>query len=126
MAADENINEKHVNGILEAIENNPVYNFKDIFVFYKHCSRSTAYEHNLDKSDAIKEALSNKKRTGVTTLMEKWIASDNATLQIAAFKQICDDDERQKLNQQNIDHTSKGDKIEPTPIIFTDGTKRKV
>jgi hypothetical protein len=126
MAADENINEKHVNGILEAIANNPVYNFKDIFVFYKNCSRSTAYEHNLDKSDAIKEALNNKKRTGVTTLIDKWISSDNATLQIAAFKQICDDDERQKLNQQNIDHTSKGDKFEPTPIIFTDGTKRKV
>jgi hypothetical protein len=121
-----NINKKHEKAIIDCIKNNPIFSFKDIFVYYKAISRATAYNHNLDKIDSIKEAIYDNKRTGVTTLIDKWITSDNATLQIAAFKQICEEDERQKLNQQYIDHTSKGDAIQLTPIIFTDGTKREV
>jgi ketol-acid reductoisomerase len=106
-----NINTTHEQAILNAIENYPIFSFSDVFVYFKGCSRATAYNHNLDKLDSIKEAIYHNKRQGVTTMLSKWIISDNATLQIAAFKQICDDEERQKLNQQNIDHTSKGESL---------------
>ena len=106
MADEIVINMEHAEAILNTIANNPVYSFSDIFVYFKGCTRATAYNHHLDKFDSIKEAIIDKRRTGVTTMLSKWIASDNPTLQIAAFKQICDDNERLKLNQQNIDHSN--------------------
>jgi hypothetical protein len=124
MADEVEINMKHANGILEVIQNNPIYSFNDIFVYFKGCSRATAYNHNLDKLDSIKEAIIDKRRTGVTTMLSKWIASDNPTLQIAAFKQICDDDERVKLNQQNIDHTTKGEKVQQQIIVTSEANKK--
>jgi hypothetical protein len=113
------INRKHEKAILKVIEGNPVYTFQDIFVFYKACSRQTAYAHGLDKSDTIKEALYANKRTAVTTMLDKWVKSDNATLQLAAMRIIGDAEERRSLNQQYIDHTSGGKPI----INLTDGTK---
>ncbi len=108
---DLQINRQHEKGILAVIADNPVFSFKDIFVYYKACSRATAYNHNLDKLDSIKEAIYSNKREGVTSMMSKWIQSDNATLQIAAMRLISDEDERRRLNQQYVDHTSGGDKI---------------
>jgi len=109
------INREHEKAILDIIDKKPIFSFNDIFVYYKACSRSTAYNHNLDKLDSIKEAIYTNKRKGVTSLLAKWIVSDNATLQIAAMRIISDSDERQKLNQQYVDHTTKGEKI-ITPI----------
>jgi hypothetical protein len=114
------INRKHEKAILKVIADNSVRTFQDIFVYYKACSRQTAYTHGLDKSDSIKEAIYANKRKDVTSMLDKWVKSDNATLQIAAMRLISDDDERQKLNQQYIDHTSKGQAITPQ-IIFSDG-----
>ena len=112
---NDKINMEHVDRILETIETNPVYSFSDIFVYFKGCSRATAYNHNLDKLDVIKEAIEDNKRVGATTLLAGWIKSTNATLQIAAFRMICTPEERQKLNQQYIDHTTKGESIKMTP-----------
>jgi hypothetical protein len=114
------VNTKHEQAIIKAIQENPVYSFSDIFVFYSGCSRATAYNHNLDKIDSIKEAIHHNKRKAVTTMLKKWIDGDNATLQIAAMRMVAEIEERQNLNQQYIDHTSKGDKIS---IIFEDGSK---
>jgi len=74
-------------------------------------SRATAYNHDLDKLDTIKETFEHNRSKGVNYLLQKWINSDNATLQIAAMRIIADDSDRQKLNQQYIDHTSKGESI---------------
>jgi len=105
------INREHEAGILGAIENNPIYSFNDIFVFYKKCCRATAYNHNLDKLDTIKEAIYEKKRKGVTTMLSKWIKSDNPTLQISAMKIICDPEEHKKLQQNYTDVTSNSETI---------------
>ena len=109
---DETINREHEKAILETIAKNPIFKFKDIFVYYKGCSRSTAYNHNLDKLDSIKEALYSNKRKGVSSLLAKWLASDNATLQLAAMRMICDQEEHRSLNQNYTDLTTKGEKIE--------------
>jgi len=89
---------EHVKKIKELFESEKIFTFKDIFVFYKGCSRASAYAHGLDKLDDIKEALEMNKRRGVQSLVDKWIDSENPTLQIAAFKIICDPDERRAIS----------------------------
>ena len=101
--------------ILEVIEKHAVFTFKDIFVFYKGCSRSTAYEIELDKSDNIRAAIQSNRRKGVTSMLAKWVTSQNATLQIAAMRLLCDKEEHQMLNQQYIDHTTKGESVNIEP-----------
>ena len=108
---DETINREHEKGILEAIEKHPIFSFKDIFVYYKACSRATAYNHGLDKLDSIKEAIYSNRRRGVSTMLAKWLTSQNATLQLAAMRMICDQEEHRSLNQNYSDITTKGESI---------------
>ena len=100
---DETINRQHEKGILEAIEKHPIFSFKDIFVYYKACSRATAYNHGLDKLDSIKEAIYMNRRKGVTSLKAQWLKSKNATLQLAVMRMICDPEEHKTLNQNYTD-----------------------
>ncbi len=94
--------------ILSVIEKKKIMRFDHVFAHYTGCGRTTAYLYKLNESDAIKEALEKNRQTAVNYLLQKWIASDNSTLQIAAFKQVCSEEERQKLNQQNIDLNHSG------------------
>lgn len=96
---DVKINTKHEQGILKAIQKYPIFCFNDIFVYYHACVRSTAYAHGLDKSDKIKEAIYKNRRKAVTSLKAKWLKSENATLQLAVMRLICDPDEHRALNQ---------------------------
>jgi len=108
---NETINTEHEKGILEAIQKYPIFKFKDIFVYYKACSRSTAYAHGLDKLDSIKEALYSNRRRGVSTMLAEWMRSKNSTLQLAAMRMICDPEEHRSLNQNYNDVTTKGESI---------------
>ena len=114
--------EKHIEDIIKLIPVKPIYFFKDIFVFYKGCSRQWAYEIGIDKDDNIKELIYINKRKGVTTMMDKWMKSKNAALQIAAMRLLSDPEERQMLNQQYIDHTSGGQTITIVPPNLSDET----
>jgi hypothetical protein len=67
--------------------------------------RSTAYNHGLDKLDTIKEAFEDNRTEGVNDLIQNWIKSNNPTLQIAAMRIIADNETRQCLNQQYIEHS---------------------
>ena len=105
------INTIHEAAIIKVIKEKKIMRFDHIFGHFTGCSRATAYNHNLDKLDSIKEALEVNRTKGVDYLLQKWIAGTNATLQIAAMRLICTNEERQMLNQQYIDHTSKGEQI---------------
>ena len=74
---------------------------------YTSFSAATAYNHDLEKLDTIKSALAKNRTSGVTYMLNKWISSDNATLQIAAMRIISDEDLRRSLNQQYIEQTIK-------------------
>ena len=119
---DVKINTKHEKGILEAIQKYPIFRFKDIFIHYKACTRATAYNHNLDKLDSIKEAIYMNRRKGVTSLLAKWLNSDNATLQLAAMRLICDPDEHRALNQ-NYTNIRVDENNEVKPDIDFDDIK---
>jgi hypothetical protein len=66
-------------------------------------SRATAYNHNLDKLDTIKSAFEQNRSRGVNYLLQKWMNSDNATLQIAAFKIVSESDDHKRLNQAYVE-----------------------
>ncbi len=74
---------------------------KDIF------SRSTAYNYDLDKLDSIKGALQNNRSHGTNYLLQKWIISENPTLQIAAMKLIAEPDDHRRLQQNYNEVTGK-------------------
>lgn len=76
-------------------------------------TRATLYNHGLDKLDSIKTALAHNRYEAAESMTNKWIESDNATLQIAAFKVLATEEMRQKLTTTEVkaDHTSKGEQI---------------
>lgn len=94
--------------------------------FFDHCfgftsfSRATAYNHSLDKLDSIKDAINQNRVTAKNYMLNKWIASDNATLQISAMRLLSDSEEHQKLNQSYIDHTTGGEKITKIERVIVD------
>lgn len=85
-------------------------------------ARSTAYVHGLEQSDAIKEALAANRMKAVNSMLDKWIESDNPTLQIAAMKMCADEEDRMALNHNQTKATpiTEGDRSE---IVLPNGTK---
>jgi hypothetical protein len=43
-------------------------------------------------------------------MINKWIASDNPTLQVCAYKILCSDDERKRLSKDYVEVTGKNGK----------------
>lgn len=103
--------EEHIKQIIELIPNKPIFNFKDVFVYYKGCTRQWAYALDIDKNDTIKGLIYDNKRKGVTSLLSKWITSNNATLEIAAMRLLADDEERKMLSMNHTDVTTNGKDI---------------
>jgi len=71
-------------------------------------ARSTFYFNKLDKSDAIKKALLRNKRYIKRVMRSGWLKSKNATLQLALYKLLADDDELRRLNNKE-DNPQDGD-----------------
>ena len=92
--------------LLEIIEDRRIMFFSHAFA-YTSFSLATAYNHGLEKLETIKNALAKNRASGVTYMLNKWIGSDNATLQIAAMKIIADEELRRSLNQQYLEQTIK-------------------
>lgn len=100
---------------LTAIKEHNLFFFSDL-AGYLPCSRQTLYDHGLDKSDSIKDALEKNILKTKNSMRSKWYKSENATLQVALMKLIADEDERRKLSQTYTDLTTDG-KALPTPIL---------
>ncbi len=81
-------------------------------------SKRTAYNYNLHNLQTIKDAMIDNCGEAMQYLLQKWIQSDNATLQIAAMRIVSDPETHQKLNQSYVDHTSKGEKIKQLPTVI--------
>lgn len=93
--------------LLKVIQERNIKKLSHAFAFTSFCS-ATAYNHGLEKLETIKEAITKNKVTIKNTMLDKWIQSDSAVLQLAAFRLLSDTEEHQKLNQSYIDHTTKG------------------
>lgn len=75
------------------------------------CSKSTFYNHELEKLDSIKDVLWKNRTEMSYTQNRKWYLSDNATLQISLRKLIGTDEDRRRLSQSWQDITTDGEKI---------------
>jgi hypothetical protein len=102
--------EQHEKDIVEVIKEKKICRISHIFGFYTDIKSSQFYNLKLEKSDNIKEAIHQNRAKGTGYLLNKWISSDNATLQIAAYRLICTPEERQMLNQQYIEMKQIQDK----------------
>ena len=98
---------KLISQSLWAIEKYKLFFIEDV-IAYVSCSRATFYNHNLDKLDTIKEALSKNKIEIKVSMRNKWYKSESATLQIALMKMIATEDEAHRLNgsRQEIKHNA--------------------
>lgn len=93
---------------LKAIEENKCLFFINDLIAFLPCSQSTFYDHKLEESESIKEALEQNKINAKVGLRNKWYESDNATTQIALYKLIGTDAEVDRITSQRIDHTNNG------------------
>ena len=69
----------------------------DYLIPYLPCSQKTFYNHGLHLLQSIKDALFEQRVARKTKLVKRWEESENATLNIAAFKLLADDDELERL-----------------------------
>jgi hypothetical protein len=93
---------------IEVIKTEKLTFFTDL-VIYIEPALSTLYEWELEKSEDIKRELSKNKFLSKKKMRCKWEESDNATLQIAAYKLIADKEEIEALTINKVDATLKGE-----------------
>jgi hypothetical protein len=99
--------QQHEEAILEIVIKQKIMRIQHIFSHYTDLRSAQFYNLELDKSESIKDAISKNKTKAVSYMLNKWIASENPTLQISAFKVLCDDDERKKLSMQFMESDNK-------------------
>lgn len=81
---------------LEAIQKHKLFFIEDVVAFLP-CSKPTFYEHKLNESAFIKEALEKNKIEIKTSMRSKWYKSDNPTLQMGLYKLIGTEQEAERL-----------------------------
>lgn len=104
---------------IRIISEDPDIHFLSELCLFLPISRNQFYKRDLHKDDRIKEALYKNKTKLKSELRKKWKDSDNPALNIALYRLLATDRERQKLSQQHIDHTTKGDAL-PKPLLNLD------
>ena len=93
--------------------------FIEDIVSFLPITKPTFYEYfkvDSNEFNELREMLDLNRIEVKNSMRKKWFDSENATLQMALMKLICSDDERKKLQQNYVDHTSLGEKIS-IPII---------
>lgn len=118
---------QHEKDIVEVIKEKKVMCIQHIFGHYADLASSQFYNLKLQESESIKEAIVKNKSKATGYLINKWIASDNPTLQIAAYRLTCTDEERQKLNQNYLELTGKdGKDLAPARTLTPEEIKQYV
>ena len=93
---------------LKAIKKNKIARISYL-IPHIECSEATFYNHKLEQLESIKDALQAQRIARKTKLVKKWEDSENATLNIAAFKLLADEEELQRLsNERKGEEENKG------------------
>jgi hypothetical protein len=105
---------------LKKIKKYKLTTIEDITI-YLGISKQTFYGHKLNEIDDIKEAIRKNKQKIKMTLRERWLNSDNATLQVALYKILGTYEEYQRLSNSRQDINVGGQKDNPIHIVnFSD------
>jgi hypothetical protein len=91
---------------LDAIEEHGLIFIEEV-ISYLPCASSTFYDHELEKSEAIKDAINFNKVSKKAKLRKNWEKSENATLNISLYKLLANEEELQRLSVQKIEHSGK-------------------
>lgn len=86
-----------INLALNAIRDHDLVFISEVAA-YLPCDKKTFYNKKLHELHSIKEALEANKIERKRELREKWYKSDNATVQIALYRLLSDEEENDKLN----------------------------
>ena len=92
--------------------------FVEDIVAFMPCTKSTFYEHfpiHSDEMNCIKGLIEENKINVKVTIRSKLLKGKGMEL-IALYKLIGTDEERQRLSQQHVDHTTKGNEMVPNVI----------
>jgi len=111
----------------DAITKNNLFFIDDIVAFIP-CSKATFYQFfplNSDELNNLKGFLEENKVKTKSAIRAKLFKGNKAAELLALYRLICTSEERQMLNQQYIDHTSGGEKIEIPQITFFDTDENK-
>lgn len=107
--------EELINQSIEAIKSNEIL-FIEELVSYLPCSMKTFYNYKLQDLQDIKEQLERNRIMKKIGLREKWYNSENATLQIALYKLLANENEYNRLTNQSNETQSQI--AEPPQIII--------
>lgn len=105
---------------LKAIKTHNLVFMAEVYVFAGFC-KQTFYNHGLDELDSIKDALEANRINLKSGMRNLWYTSENATLQVAAYKLIGSEEEADRLSntKQKLEHSGKdGGPIETKQYIF--------
>lgn len=94
-----------IKDILELIEKEEITFFDDIPLFIA-VSRGTLYAWKLNESDEIKEAITVQRCKIKKGMRKNWVKSENATLQISAYKLMATPEEHAALTMQKVETKS--------------------
>lgn len=85
---------------VDAVKQHKLFFIQDV-IAYLPCTSSTFYHQQLEKSEKIKEALTEVKTNLKVSMRSKWYRSENPTLQLALMKLLSNDEELRKLSMQH-------------------------
>ena len=108
--------DKHEEEILKVIIKYKVMKIQHIFAHYTDLKSAQFYNLELEKSESIKDAIRVNKSKAVSYMLNKWVSSDNATLQISAFKVLCEDEDRRKLSLQYVESDNNNINVNSKPL----------
>lgn len=91
---------------LKVIKDEKLTFFDDLACFMSPALR-TLYTHELHEMHSIKDELKKNKLKIKNTMRKSWEESDNATLQVSAYKLLSTPDELARLNRQDIKHSGE-------------------
>jgi hypothetical protein len=88
---------------LGAIKTEKLTFFNDLAEFVQP-TMATLYEWEFDKLETLKNELAKNKIASKRKMRNKWTESDNATLQLAAYKLIANQEELDSLTMNKVEH----------------------
>lgn len=112
----------------KAIKENNLFFIEDI-VAWLPCDKTTFYRFfqvESNEYNTLKNLLDENKVKTKSAIRAKLFKSQKAAELLALYRLICTPEEHQLLNQQYIDHTSKGEKIQQNIIVSNDADAKKI
>lgn len=109
----------------KAIKDNNLFFVEDI-VAWLPITKATLYDYfpvDSDELNTLKGLLEENKTKTKSSIRAKLFKSQKAAELLALYRLICTKEEHQLLNQQYIDHTSNGEKLQAPQIVFTNENK---